>query len=288
PSSVHNLDTNNSMNTALDMRVPYNSRRAKQSSIDIAIAGASANSDTNSDSADNLMDIKCIKEYIHIENNLIVIDMYIFYKKRKLAILRKEIDKYKGNTVYIQYNTISISKKYIGEVMNNLLNKYSTIIVWCKKGNPHTSDQTYNPNTLLECFNDIRTEMQQFTERTDRYVNGKNNKNKKRIVLYNMSMQCSSNLAKLIKNRDIISFYFTKGDGYSNNIWDILYGMRSIHALDIVTSGQQASNALIIFFASYKKNPKSKKGAAIKAHSNTGIDSIDSSKNKAHPALTIT
>ncbi|KAI5181962.1 hypothetical protein NEOKW01_2110, partial [Nematocida sp. AWRm80] len=213
PNTIDSIDTNNSMNAALDMRVPYNTRRAEQSNIDIAIAGTSA-ADTNiSDSADILMDIKSIKKYIHIEEEYIVINMYIFCKIRNLAILKKEIEKYKGNTVYIQYNAASILQKDIAKVMNNLFNKYSTIVVWSNHNKQKKTSQEEKPNTtLLGKFNRKRTEMQQFTERTDKYMNSEENKNKKRIVLYNMSIRCICMLDDLITNKDIISCYITKGD----------------------------------------------------------------------------
>ncbi|KAI5153026.1 hypothetical protein ENBRE01_3090 [Enteropsectra breve] len=327
PSSVHNLDTNNSMNTALDMRVPYNSRRAKQSSIDIAIAGASADnaeiskdtdnlldmrvpynsrraeqssidraiastsadSDTDSDSADALMDIKSIKEYIHIEEEYIVINMYIFCKIRNLAILKKEIKKYNRNTVYVQYNPAGALHKYIDEVISamcGLLQKYSTIVVWCNNDNRRKPSQKEKPKpmtTLLDKFNDMRTEMQQFTERTDKYMNSEDNTNKKRIVLYNMSIECSSNLANLIKNRNIISCYLTKQSGRKHNIWNILYGMRSIHVLDIAINSQQLDRSFITFLPNKKNKSHSNTNTARKAYSDTGIhvnrDSINSNSS---------
>ncbi|KAI5181317.1 hypothetical protein NEOKW01_1511 [Nematocida sp. AWRm80] len=275
PSTLHNLDTGSYVNTALDISVPYSAKRAKQSSTDIAIASTSADNANISKSTDALMNIEKIKKDIHIENNFIVIDIHIFYKTISLAILREEIKKYNGNTVYIQSNTIRILQKDIAKVMNNLLNKYSTIIVWCKKDNPHTSVQTESPETLLECFNSIYTELQQFTERTDRYMNGKDNKDKKRIVLYNISATYIHNLVDIIKKRSIISCYLTKRSNRKYNIWNTLGDVQYIHVLDIATSSQQINGTLVSFSDTNNNESKPNTGTSIKENSDTEDMDVD-------------
>ncbi|KAI5181116.1 hypothetical protein NEOKW01_1335 [Nematocida sp. AWRm80] len=305
PSAINSIDTDNSVNTALNMPVPYTAKRAKKPNTDIVIASASADSDTDSDSADALMDIKSIKEYIHIEEEYIVINMYIFCKIRNLAILKKEIKKYNRNTVYAQYNPAGVIHKYINEAVstiNELFDKYSTIVVWCYSNKHHKDKQKPKPkNALLGKFNNMHTELQQFTERTNRYMNSEDNTNKKRIVLYNISIHCIRNLANLIKNRNIISCYLTKrSNSDSYNIWNTLGGMQAIYVLDIVASGQLVNSALVTFFANDNNESKPNTGTAINANSYTedtdvnrgSIDSNDSTnthtgKDKAHLELTI-
>ncbi|KAI5179555.1 hypothetical protein NEOKW01_0018 [Nematocida sp. AWRm80] len=283
-STLYNPNTNNSMNTALDLRVPYNSRRAERSNMDIAIAGTSSDSDITRicNGTNALIDIEKIKKCIHIEKKYIVIDLYIMYiiKNKGFSALRKELGDCDGYKLYIEYNILTRNSKCTPARLQNikeLLNEFNTVIVWSSSDcSRHTTKQTQDSNRIF-------TQVQQFTERTDRYMNSKDNTGKKRIVLYNLSMRCIYNLASQIKTRDIISCYFTKRSDKTTKIRELLSGMQPIHALDIVASRQKARSTLISFSPNDNNESQSNTVTAINANSYTenidvDIDSINSNK----------
>ncbi|KAI5181119.1 hypothetical protein NEOKW01_1338 [Nematocida sp. AWRm80] len=297
PNTAHNPETRSYVNIGHGVYIPYNVAMAGQSSIDRAIAGTSADDIAEiSKGTDNLLDIKNINKYIHIEENAIVIDLYILYEATTLAIVREQIKKHKGNIVYIQYTIKKHHSMYISECINavcEMLDKFSTVVIWKGINRPYKTDQTRNPNTLLEKFNDMRRELQQFTERTDKYMdtdsknNNMDNKDKKRIVLYNLSIRCIYRLIYLIEKRSIISCYLTRYDGSDYNIKEILDKMKKIHMLDIVTISNRLNHPLVTCIVTYNDPLKNGTGAAIKTKSYTNIDkinNIDSSKDtNPHP-----
>ncbi|KAI5179558.1 hypothetical protein NEOKW01_0021 [Nematocida sp. AWRm80] len=286
-NALHSTSTNNSINIALNMYVPYSAAMAKQPSRNIANTNINISVGT-----DDLLNIRNIKKCIYIEKQYIVIDMYMLYNIKDFSALIKELDKYDGYKIYIQYNSMKNHKKFPPERIQDIkmwLYQFDTVVVWGDKGSQQKTEKMQSIKLLLKEFNKKHKKIQQFIERTNEYMDNSgqkgnkdnnNKKNRKRIVLYKISINCIYNLAYLVQNRDVISCYTIRQSGGKSNIRKLLREMQNIHVLDIVTSSKKCPKSLVTFAPYPKNKPKSKEeGAAIKANLNIGIDSIDNSKD---------
>ncbi|KAI5181315.1 hypothetical protein NEOKW01_1509 [Nematocida sp. AWRm80] len=308
-------NTDNNVNTALDIYIPYSAQIAKQSDASIAIANSNADSDDSSDNdssigngTDDLLSIENIKRCINIEEKYIVINMYMLYRIRNknFSILRKKLEKYNGYKIYIQYNNIGTYKRYTSErtnKVNELLDQFSTVVIWVGKKFQDRILQRKSIKKQLNCFNGIHIDIQQFIKRTDIYMENeedkdrKYNKSKKRIVLYNMYAHYICGLVSLIKYRNVISIYVTKSSSRVYNFKNLVNQTQKIHALDIVTA-RQAFNKILITFGRVCRYKDMQKDAVVEEDSVINLNSINSNestnthtntdKDKMSPQATIT